>query len=731
MLALHGVVAASTPKITPQRRGFLCGGIMLALTGRAAGLLQVLGSTSRSRVPGGPMLVPNYRGELAFAFSGVVSYQQCRVGRYTRWAATVAPKRPMSPLRGYGGRRVRYMCSAPAPAELAEGSSAVPSDEEELLSAQIVAKGDVIRKLKSEGGDKVGLKPHIEELLELKQLFVKTTGREYGPSKDPAKEKEKAKEQETNSKKAAKEARRLAKMAADAGADPLEALGLEKVVYPSKEALEAGNAHEPSQRMGDYAVLMSSAETGRVFTSVDQLGVEGGPGAGDEVWVRARVHQLRAKGGSAFLVLREHGVATVQALHFKDKENLEESKKLIKYLASLPLETVVDVQGILAEAAVKSCTQNNVEIQISRAYAVSRATPMLPFQVEDASRSEKEVEESQESDRPFPRLGQELRLDNRWLDLRTPANNAIMRVQSGVCQLYRESLYAQGFMEIHTPKIIPGESEGGAGVFTTDYFGKTACLAQSPQLYKQMAISADLQKVFEVGPVFRAENSNTRRHLCEFTGLDLEMAITDHYNEVIGVLHNAFKHVFTGLEERFGTELKAIREQFPSEPVAFSEEPLVVHWEDAIQMLREAGHEAEDFADLSGAQELALGSLVKQAHGTDFFFLDRFPADIRPFYTMPCPDDNRYSNSYDLLLRGQEICSGAQRCHDPLMLEEILNSKGVPLEPLKDYLDAFRHGCTPHGGGGIGLERVVFLYLGLDNVRKASMFPRDPNRCTP
>lgn len=135
--------------------------------------------------------------------------------------------------------------------------------------------------------------------------------------------------------------------------------------------------------------------------------------------------------------------------------------------------------------------------------------------------------------------------------MRAPAQNAILRVQSGVCQLFRESLYSQDFIEIHTPKLIEGESESGAGVFTTDYFGKIACLAQSPQLFKQMAISSDLTRVFEIGPVFRAENSNTRRHLCEFTGLDIEMAINDHYMETLDVVHNMFKHIFTGLETRF------------------------------------------------------------------------------------------------------------------------------------------------------------------------------------
>lgn len=135
--------------------------------------------------------------------------------------------------------------------------------------------------------------------------------------------------------------------------------------------------------------------------------------------------------------------------------------------------------------------------------------------------------------------------------------------------------------------------------------------------------------------------------------------------------------------------------------------------------------------DLTGAQELALGEMVREQYGTDFFALDRYPSVVRPFYTMPCPDDARYSNSYDLFLRGQEICSGAQRCHDPEMLADIIKSKGIPLEPLSNYIECFRTGCSPHGGAGIGLERVVFLYLGLDNVRRASMFPRDPNRCTP
>eukprot|EP00904_Undaria_pinnatifida_P002120 jgi/Undpi1/11909/HiC_scaffold_4.g01608.m1 len=605
------------------------------------------------------------------------------------------------------------------------------------LEAQIKSKGDAIRDLKAGGASKDELKPHIEELLELKQLYVKATGEAFGAGAkgkaDSDKKKKKGgggdgqpKQMDTRKADKAKKAEQ-ARLAAEAR-DPLK--GLERVLYPSKAQLEAG-MEEPSQKIGDYLLSRSEHETGRIFSSVKDLGSDRGAAVGEEVWIRGRVHQVRGKGGSAFLVVRQDTVSTVQAVHFKDKANPEDSTRMIKFVGSLPLESVVDVKGVLVEANVKSCTQNKVEIKIERVYVVSRASVFLPFSVEDAARSDAEVEASQATERPFPRLGQDLRLDNRWLDLRTPANNAIMRVQSGVCQLFRESLYSQGFMEIRTPKIIPGESEGGAGVFTTDYFGRRACLAQSPQLYKQMAISADMGRVFEVGPVFRAENSNTRRHLCEFNGLDLEMAINDHYNEVIFVLHHTFKSVFAGLESRYGSEINAVRSQYPSEPVRTTDEPLVVHWEDGIKMLRDAGHEMEDFDDLSGAQELALGELVAEKLGSDFFFLDRFPTGIRPFYTMPCPDDKRYSNSYDLILRGQEICSGAQRCHDADMLLEILKEKGVPPEPLTDYVNAFRHGCPPHGGGGVGLERIVFLYLGLDNIRKASMFPRDPSRCTP
>jgi len=182
---------------------------------------------------------------------------------------------------------------------------------------------------------------------------------------------------------------------------------------------------------------------------------------------------------------------------------------------------------------------------------------------------------------------------------------------------------------------------------------------------------------------------------------------------VLIVLHRLFRHIFEGLEQRYAKELAVVREQYPSEPVKFTSEPLVLHWPIAIQLLREAGQTVGDFDDLSTAQEIVLGEVIKAKYDADFYMIDQYPANIRPFYTMPSPHNPLYSNSYDLFLRGQEICSGAQRCHEPVMLEERIKAKGMDVQSLKYYIDAFRHGVSPHAGAGIGLDRVVFLYLGM------------------
>ena len=285
----------------------------------------------------------------------------------------------------------------------------------------------------------------------------------------------------------------------------------------------------------DMGVIRSTAKPNVVFSAVADLGVEGGAQPGDEVTVRGRLSTIRGKGSSCFLVVRSGALHSVQAVFFKSKEFPRQSKEMLASLQSLTEESIIEVSGTLQAAEVISCSQSTVEIAISMVRLVSAAAPKLPFEIEDAARSEAEVEASEQTERPLPRIGQELRLNNRWIDLRVPANQAILRVKGSVCSLFRASLAAQGFVEVQTPKLVAGESEGGADVFRTDYFGTPACLAQSPQLYKQMAIASDMNRVFEVGPVFRAENSNTRRHLCEFVGLDMEMAFNYHYDEVIEV----------------------------------------------------------------------------------------------------------------------------------------------------------------------------------------------------
>merc|ERR1712168_861771 len=209
--------------------------------------------------------------------------------------------------------------------------------------------------------------------------------------------------------------------------------------------------------------------------------------------------------------------------------------------------------------------------QITKMFVVSKAIPQLPLQIEDASRPERPDDAEDDG---FVRVNADTRLDNRILDLRTVSKQAIFRIQAGICKLFREHLTNEGFVELHTPKIISAASEGGANVFKMNYFKGSAFLAQSPQLYKQMAIAADLDKVFTVGGVFRAEDSNTHRHLTEFVGLDLEMAFKHHYHEVVDTIGNLFTSIFRGLRDNFQEEIKAVSAQFPHEPFRFLDPPL-------------------------------------------------------------------------------------------------------------------------------------------------------------
>ncbi|KAK9468359.1 aspartyl-tRNA synthetase [Lipomyces arxii] len=449
---------------------------------------------------------------------------------------------------------------------------------------------------------------------------------------------------------------------------------------------------------------------------------------GKDVVFRARVHTSRMQGNKmCFFAFRQRD-ALIQGLVVANKDAI--SKQFIKWAGSISLESIVLVKGKIAAAPelIRSATVQDAEILVTELFTIAETPNQLPILIEDASRSETEAEEL-----GLPVVNLDTRLDSRVIDLRTVTNQAIFKISSGVCTLFKEYLLSLNFTEVHTPKIIAAASEGGANVFQVKYFNGSAYLAQSPQLYKQMLIAADFERVFEIAPVFRAENSNTHRHMTEFMGLDFEMAIEEHYDETIDVLFGLFSYIFKGLRERFGKEIDLVRRQYPVEEFKFPDQLVRIPFKEGIAMLREAGRDLPEYEDLSTADEKALGQLVREKYDTDFYILDKFPLAVRPFYTMPDADDPNYSNSYDFFMRGEEILSGAQRIHDAELLKERMKVHEVDPEGpgLKDYVDAFAYGAPPHAGGGIGLERVVMFFLDLKNIRRASLFPRDPRRLRP
>uniref|UniRef100_A0A0K0EHP6 Aspartate--tRNA ligase, cytoplasmic n=1 Tax=Strongyloides stercoralis TaxID=6248 RepID=A0A0K0EHP6_STRER len=470
---------------------------------------------------------------------------------------------------------------------------------------------------------------------------------------------------------------------------------------------------------GSYGLIQSNIKKDIIFTDVKDINSSLDK---QQVWIRGRLHNSRVKGKTAFLVIRQR-IFSIQALMFVGEKI---SKQMIKFVDSVPKESIIDIFGEISTVSqeIQSCTQKDVEINIKQFFVVSLAEPRLPLQIDDASRK-------QDDNNELSTVNLDTRLDNRVIDLRTGTNQAIFTIQAAIVNSFRNILTEKGFVEIQVPKIISAASEGGANVFTVSYFKGSAYLAQSPQLYKQMAIAADFDKVFTIGPVFRAEDSNTHRHMTEFIGLDLEMAFKFDYHEVLEVIGQTLTTIFKDLQKNFASEIETVNKQYPSSPFKFSEKPLILEYSEGISMLRQAGIEIGDEEDLSTPNEKLLGRLVKEKYDTDFYILDKFPLAIRPFYTMPSATNPSISNSYDMFMRGEEILSGAQRIHDPLLLTEKAKHHEIDITKIQAYIDAFKYGCPPHAGGGIGLERVAMLFLGLHNIRLASMFPRDPKRVSP
>merc|ERR1711892_830217 len=431
------------------------------------------------------------------------------------------------------------------------------------LDAAVRGQGETVRKLKTEKADKAAVDEAVKKLLTLKAEFKAATGNDWKPAeqKKEGKGKENKKpEALADGEKSDTQKKRDAKKAEKAD---------KKTAHKSAESDDKTEAKDegPDISSGKYGVQemnQSKEKPSTVLTPVKELGMKMNE---KMVTIRGRLHTSRAKGKQCFFVIRQQQV-TVQCLAFVNESI---SKQMVKFIAHISKESIVDVEAVVkkVDEKIESCSQQDVELHVSQVWVVSASDPQLPLKIEDAARRLTEEDEG-----TYARVNQDTRLDNRVLDLRTPTNQAIFRLESGVCQLFRDTLAMKGFTEIHTPKIISAASEGGANVFKVSYFKGSAYLAQSPQLYKQMAIAADFEKVFTVGGVFRAEDSNTHRHLTEFVGLDLEMAFEYHYHEVLDTIGDLFTQMFRGLRDKYSQEIATVSQQFPCEPFKFLDPPL-------------------------------------------------------------------------------------------------------------------------------------------------------------
>lgn len=497
------------------------------------------------------------------------------------------------------------------------------------------------------------------------------------------------------------------------------------------EEIEQHETEEQKARYGELPLVQSQERKREERTHLDHITTDL---LDKTITFVARLHIIRnISARLVFLVFRRQLTTFQGVIHSQEGG---QSMRMIYWAEKLRTGAIVRVKGRVQKptAPILSCTIHDLELAIEELHLVVRREEPVPFSVYEA---EIRTQEENQVEGRHSHIPDRTRLTNRILDLRTATSQSIFRIQSAVSNLFRAALDERGFIEIHSPKLQGAATESGASVFELSYFGRAAFLAQSPQLAKQMAIAADFERVYEIGAVFRAENSNTHRHLTEYTGLDLEMQIDEHYHEMLETIDSAIKHIILGLYSRYRREIDVIKCQFPSDDLVILDETPVLQFVDAIKMLNDSGWLNEDGQplpldeDLGTRDEIRLGELVKEKYGADYYILDKFPVSARPFYTMPDAEDPRYTNSFDAFVRGQEIISGGQRIHDPDMLEENMRKVGIKPESMDEYLEGFRWGAPPHAGAGVGLERLVMLILKLGNIRLASLFHRDPKSFPP
>jgi len=423
---------------------------------------------------------------------------------------------------------------------------------------------------------------------------------------------------------------------------------------------------------------------------------------GETVRLRGWVNAVRDQKRMQFVILRdETGLA--QAI----LEKSDPPSELNARISELTDESAVTLTGeVVADERVRL---GGVEIRLHDLQVESLAEPELPVTPESAL---------------------DKRIDWRYLDLRRPDRRLIFEVQTTVEHAMREFWRREGFFELHTPKLMGSASESGAELFKVDYFERTAYLAQSPQFYKQMAMSAGFGKVFEIGPVFRANPSFTSRHDTEFTSVDVEISWIDSHEDIMAFEEAWLAHVLQVVAAEHG---EAIRETFGVEVVVPSLPFPRLSMQEAKALLREHGHEhvpgPDD--DLDPPSERALCAIVAEQRGHEFVFVTDYPTAVRPFYHMRYPDNPGLTKSFDLLWRGIEITTGAQREHRLATLLEQAADKRVDTEPIQYYLDFFRYGAPPHGGFGFGLTRLLMQMLGQENVREVTFLYRGPNRLEP
>lgn len=421
---------------------------------------------------------------------------------------------------------------------------------------------------------------------------------------------------------------------------------------------------------------------------------------GQQVTIQGFVDTIRSQKRMHFMVVRDHS-GRVQTLYDKGVGETE----VVTMLNSLTPESAVSITGtVVLNPKVRL---NGLELSIDTVEIVSVASAPLPI---------------------APDSVLDKQIDWRFLSLRRPENLLIFKVQTTLEEAMREFWLSNGFLEIHTPKLMGTASESGAELFELEYFGQKASLAQSPQFYKQMAMAAGFDRIFEIGPVFRANPSFTSRHDTEFTSVDMEVSWIESHEDVMAIEEAWLAHIVQRVHDKHAQEIRDLLKVEVSVPtLPFPRITL----DQARSILAQQGHLIPEKDDLDPEGERRLAAHVKAAFNHDFVFVTDYPIEVRPFYHMRHPDNLELTRSFDLLWKGLEVTTGAQREHRPNVLEKQAAQKGLPLGPLADYINFFRYGCPPHGGAGIGLTRLLMILLERPNVREVTYLYRGPNRLTP